>query len=91
LIPSGTCAHTFDFWGIAAPTDDPDHERAGYTGFKRSFGGQVKEYAGTWDLPIHAVKYSLYRASYALNPRRSSTAAGEMADTALAFVQRVLV
>jgi hypothetical protein len=62
LIPSGTCAHTFDFWGIA-PTDDPDHERAGYNRFKRSFGGQVKEYAGTWDLPIHAVKYSLYPAA----------------------------
>jgi hypothetical protein len=26
-------------------------------------GGQVKECAGTWDLPIHAVKYSLYRAA----------------------------
>ena len=49
-------------WGIA-PTDDPDHERAGYTGFKPSFGGQVKEYAGTWGLPIHAVKYSLFRAA----------------------------
>ena len=49
-------------WGIA-PTDDPDHKRAGYTRFKRSFGGQVKEYAGMWDLPIHAVKYSLYRTA----------------------------
>jgi lipid II:glycine glycyltransferase (peptidoglycan interpeptide bridge formation enzyme) len=48
----------FDFWA-SRPTDDPDHKRAGYTRFKRSFGGQVKEYAGTWDLPNHAVKYSL--------------------------------
>ena len=55
-------AHTFDFWAIA-PTDYSDHKRAGYTRFKRSFGGQVKEYAGMWDLPIHAVKYSLYRAA----------------------------
>jgi lipid II:glycine glycyltransferase (peptidoglycan interpeptide bridge formation enzyme) len=55
-------AHTFDFWAIA-PTDDPDHKLAGYTRFKRSFGGQVNEHAGTWDLPIHAVKYSLYRAA----------------------------
>jgi hypothetical protein len=30
----------------------------------RSFGGQVKEYAGTWDLPIHAVKYSLYGKNF---------------------------
>ena len=55
-------AHTFDFWAIA-PTDDPDHKLAGYTRLKRSFGGQVEEYAGTWDLPIHAVKYPLYRAA----------------------------
>jgi lipid II:glycine glycyltransferase (peptidoglycan interpeptide bridge formation enzyme) len=48
-------------WGIAP--DDPDHKRAGYTRFKRSFGGQVKEYAGMWDLPIHAVKYSLHPAT----------------------------
>jgi lipid II:glycine glycyltransferase (peptidoglycan interpeptide bridge formation enzyme) len=47
----------------ASPTDDSDHKRAGYTRFKRSLGGQVKEYAGTWDLPIHAVRYSLYRAA----------------------------
>ena len=35
-------------WGIA-PTDDPDHKRAGYTRSKRSFGEQVKEHAGMWD------------------------------------------
>jgi lipid II:glycine glycyltransferase (peptidoglycan interpeptide bridge formation enzyme) len=55
-------AHTFDFWGIA-PNDDPHHPRAGFTRFKRSFGGEVKEYAGTWDLPIRPVKYRLYRAA----------------------------
>jgi hypothetical protein len=32
-----------------------------------------------------------FGASYPLNPRTSSTAAGEVADAALAFVQRVLV
>jgi lipid II:glycine glycyltransferase (peptidoglycan interpeptide bridge formation enzyme) len=36
--------------------------RAGYTRFKRSFGGQVKEYAGLVPA-IHAVQYSLYRAA----------------------------
>ena len=60
--PVGHMCSYFRFWGIA-PTHDPDHERAGYNRFKRSFGGQVKEYAGTWDLPIHAVKYSLFRAA----------------------------
>jgi lipid II:glycine glycyltransferase (peptidoglycan interpeptide bridge formation enzyme) len=44
-------------------TDDPDPKRAGDTRSKRSFAKQVKEHAGTWDLPIHAVEYSLYRAA----------------------------
>jgi hypothetical protein len=40
------------------------HGRLGpHTRFTRSFGGQVKEQAGTWDLPIQAVKYSLDRAA----------------------------
>jgi lipid II:glycine glycyltransferase (peptidoglycan interpeptide bridge formation enzyme) len=40
-----------------------DHKRTGYTRFKRSPAVQVKQHAGTWDLPIHALKYSLYRAA----------------------------
>jgi lipid II:glycine glycyltransferase (peptidoglycan interpeptide bridge formation enzyme) len=65
ITPPSQIPHTLEptwRWGIA-PTDDPDHKRAGYTRFKRSFGGQVKEYAGMWDLPIHAVKYSLHPAT----------------------------
>jgi hypothetical protein len=58
----------FRLLGHPVATDNPDHKRAGYTRFKRSFGGQVKEYAGTSDLPIHAVKYSLYR-----QPKLSAT------------------
>jgi FemAB family len=45
-------------------SDDPGPQTSRlHTRFKRSFGGQVKEYAGMWDLHIHAVKYSLYRAA----------------------------
>jgi lipid II:glycine glycyltransferase (peptidoglycan interpeptide bridge formation enzyme) len=62
LDAQGSGAHTFDFWGIA-PNDDPNHPRAGFTRFKRSFGGETKDYAGTWDLPIRPVKYRLYRAA----------------------------
>ena len=36
----------FRLLGHPVATDNPDHKRAGYTRFKRSFGGQVKEYAG---------------------------------------------
>jgi lipid II:glycine glycyltransferase (peptidoglycan interpeptide bridge formation enzyme) len=54
-------AHTLDFWCIAHGRLGPQTSRL--TRFKRSLGGLVKEYAGTWDLPIHAVRYSLYRAA----------------------------
>ncbi|GLH99447.1 methicillin resistance protein [Phytohabitans aurantiacus] len=41
---------TFDFVG-AAPKDEPDHPWAGFTMFKQSFGGQYREYLGTWEKP----------------------------------------
>lgn len=50
----------FDFWGIT-PTDDPKHPWAGISTFKRAFGGQLLTRAGTWDLPVKARKYQLYR------------------------------
>ena len=51
----------FDFWGIA-PDDAPkDHPWAGFTRFKKSFGGFSRTYSGTWDLPINKTKYSLYK------------------------------
>ncbi len=38
----------YDMWGIA-PNDDPRHPWHGFTEFKRGFGGEEVEYAGTWD------------------------------------------
>lgn len=55
-----TGAHEFDFWGVTT-SDDPSHPWYGFTRFKKSFGGQIKNYSGTWDLPIHPVKYRLYQ------------------------------
>lgn len=48
-----------DLFGIA-PNDDPNHEWAGFTKFKKSFGGQSVEYAGTWDKPVTALGYQAY-------------------------------
>lgn len=51
----------FDLYGIA-PDDSPtSHPWKGFTKFKRSFGGQDVDFAGTWDLPIKKLGYFFYR------------------------------
>jgi len=47
----------FDFWGASATKK----EWAGVTAFKKSFGGDMIHYAGTWDYPYVAAKYFAYR------------------------------
>lgn len=49
-----------DLFGIA-PTDDPDHEWAGFTKFKKSFGGQSVAFPGTWDLAVSKNGYRAYQ------------------------------
>lgn len=49
-----------DLWGVA-PAGSPNHPWAGLSKFKRSFGGETVEYAGTWDFPLKPVKYWGYR------------------------------
>ena len=49
-----------DLFGIA-PNDDPNHEWAGFTKFKKSFGGTSVAYPGTWDLPVSALGYKAYQ------------------------------
>jgi lipid II:glycine glycyltransferase (peptidoglycan interpeptide bridge formation enzyme) len=51
---------TFDLYGIA-PTDDPKHPWAGFTVFKKSFGGSPLTYLGAWDFALKPLKYRLYR------------------------------
>ena len=50
---------TLDFWGIA-PTDDPSHPWAGFTRFKKAFGGKPATTIGTWDIPLKKNKYRAY-------------------------------
>lgn len=52
----------FDMWGVS-PEDEPDHAWAGFSRFKRSFGGAGVEYPGTWDLPVNRLMYTVYGAS----------------------------
>ncbi len=50
----------FDFYGIA-PTDDPNHRWAGFTAFKKSFGGYEVTYPETHELPIRHLPYLVYK------------------------------
>lgn len=54
-----------DLFGIA-PNDDPAHEWAGFTKFKKSFGGRSVEYPGTWDLPVSRSGYRAYEGIRAI-------------------------
>ena len=52
--------HYFDFWGIAPDGAPKNHPWAGFTEFKKSFGGQAVEYCGTYDFVLNKRKYHLY-------------------------------
>lgn len=52
---------SFDFWGVAPSDAGPEHKWAGLSAFKRAFGGVDVHYHGSWDLPIKAQRYKLYR------------------------------
>ena len=49
-----------DLWGVA-PADQPGHKWAGFTAFKKSFGGREVAYPGTWDLPVRTLRYNGYQ------------------------------
>ncbi|MBG6224168.1 lipid II:glycine glycyltransferase (peptidoglycan interpeptide bridge formation enzyme) [Arthrobacter sp. CAN_A2] len=53
-----------DLWGVA-PADHPDHKWAGFTAFKKSFGGREVAYPGTWDLPVRKLRYRGYELARA--------------------------
>lgn len=50
----------FDFWGIAPENAPKNHPWAGFTQFKKSFGGAPAHYCGTYDLIASKTKYRLY-------------------------------
>ncbi|MEZ2389808.1 lipid II:glycine glycyltransferase FemX [bacterium RCC_150] len=57
-----------DLWGVA-PEDEPDHKWAGFTAFKKSFGGRGISYPGTWDLPVKKLRYTAYQAARKLRDK----------------------
>lgn len=59
---------SFDLYGIA-PSHDPHHPWAGFTKFKKSFGGLEVTYPGAWDLPLNKLGYWAYRTYQTLYRR----------------------
>ena len=58
-----TSGHTLlDTYGVAPEGAGKEHDWAGFTKFKESFGGVRVHYAGTWELPVSKLRYSLYNA-----------------------------
>ncbi len=60
---------SFDFWGITTSTDK-NHPWYGFTEYKKSFGGEQVDYAGTWDLPVKKCRYCIYKIIRKVNRMR---------------------
>ncbi|MCX6497735.1 MAG: peptidoglycan bridge formation glycyltransferase FemA/FemB family protein [Arthrobacter sp.] len=71
-----------DLWGVA-PADQPDHKWAGFTAFKKSFGGREIAYPGTWDLPVNKVRYGAYQLA-----RKAAQAGKKVVRTLRAGLRR---
>lgn len=59
-------ANTFDFWGITT-SEDRNHPWYGFSQYKKSFGGELVTYSGTWDLPLNSLRYHFYQVIRRLN------------------------
>lgn len=50
----------FDMWGSLGPDAKEGDQGFGFHRFKQGFGGQLVQYAGTYDLVINQPLYSIY-------------------------------
>ena len=57
----------FDFWGIAPEGADSSHPWAGFTEFKKSFGGNSRHYTGTYDIVLSPIRYRLFKSAKKLH------------------------
>jgi lipid II:glycine glycyltransferase (peptidoglycan interpeptide bridge formation enzyme) len=51
---------TFDLWGCLGPDPDPKNPWFGFHRFKEGYGGQLKEFVGSYDLVLNPGLYKLY-------------------------------
>lgn len=57
---------SLDFWGSLPPQYDTNHPWAGFTKFKQAFGGEFREYVGSYDLIAFPFLYQLYKVFFLL-------------------------
>ena len=62
----------FDFWGVI-PDDTADHPWAGFSRFKKTFGGRMITRPGTFDLPLRPLRYRAYRAAREMRAARRAS------------------
>lgn len=55
-------AKTCDLYGVTT-SDDPQHRWAGFTRFKKSFGGHLVTLSPTYELPLRPIQYATYQHS----------------------------
>ncbi len=48
---------SFDLWGALGPNPDPKDPWIGFHKFKQGYGGELKEYIGTYDLIFNSMLY----------------------------------
>lgn len=53
--------HTFDMWGSLGPDPDKKNPWYGFHRFKKGYGGQLMETAGSYDLVTNFPLYRIYR------------------------------
>jgi len=52
----------FDLYGISE-SDDKIDEKSGFTVFKKTFGGEVVEFGGAWEIPVQATRYTIKKTA----------------------------
>jgi lipid II:glycine glycyltransferase (peptidoglycan interpeptide bridge formation enzyme) len=57
-----------DLWGVAPEDAAPDHPWYGYSLFKKGFRGRFVSWAGSWDLVVDPLLYSLRAMASRLRP-----------------------
>lgn len=52
---------SFDMWGSLGPEPDPKNPWFGFHRFKKGYGGELREFVGTYDLVIDNMMYPIFR------------------------------